>query len=84
VAGPAEAQHLPGTDEALQHHDDYEAETLVTPTANAGARLDRLPIPRFHHRILWLIGGGMFLDSFDIYLDGGVLSELARSGWSNI
>ena len=51
---------------------------------NAGARLDRLPTSAFHRRILWLIGGGMFLDSFDIYLAGGVLGALVRSGLSNI
>ncbi|WP_345815880.1 MFS transporter [Paraburkholderia sp. PREW-6R] len=53
-------------------------------TVNAGPRLDRLPISRFHRRILWLIGGGMFLDSFDIYLAGGVLGALTRSGWSTM
>ncbi|MBU6492091.1 MAG: MFS transporter [Burkholderiales bacterium] len=53
-------------------------------TVNAGARLDRLPTSAFHRRILWLIGGGMFLDSFDIYLAGGVLGALARSGWSSM
>ncbi|MDN4572184.1 MFS transporter [Pandoraea cepalis] len=51
---------------------------------NAGPRLDRLPISGFHRRILWLIGGGMFLDSFDIYLAGGVLGALAKSGWSTM
>jgi len=56
----------------------------VLKTVNAGARLDRLPTSAFHRRILWLIGGGMFLDSFDIYLAGGVLGALTRSGWSNI
>jgi putative MFS transporter len=53
-------------------------------TVRAGARLDRLPISRFHRRILWLIGGGMFLDSFDIYLAGGVLGALIKSGWSTM
>jgi putative MFS transporter len=53
-------------------------------TVNAGPRLDRLPIGGFHKRILWLIGAGMFLDSFDIYLAGGVLGALARSGWSTM
>ena len=52
--------------------------------ASAGARLDRLPISRFHRRVLWLIGGGMFLDSFDIYLAGGVLGALAKTGWSTM
>ncbi|KND58968.1 Niacin transporter NiaP [Candidatus Burkholderia verschuerenii] len=53
-------------------------------TVNAGPRLDRLPISGFHKRVLWLIGGGMFLDSFNIYLAGGVLGALAKSGWSTM
>ena len=53
-------------------------------TLQAGARLDRLPVSSFHRRILWLIGGGMFLDSFDIYLAGGVLGALVKSGWSSV
>jgi putative MFS transporter len=57
---------------------------MVSSTVHAGARLDRLPTSRFHRRILWLIGGGMFLDSFDIYLAGGVLGALSRSGWSSM
>lgn len=56
----------------------------MVSTVNAGARLDRLPTSTFHRRILWLIGGGMFLDSFDLYLAGGVLGELSRSGWSSL
>jgi putative MFS transporter len=51
-------------------------------TVNAGARLDRLPASRFHTRILGLIGGGMFLDGFEIYLQGGVLAALTGVGWS--
>jgi len=49
-----------------------------------GARLDRLPIARFHHKILWLIGLGMFLDTFDIYLTGGVLAAMVQEGFSDI
>jgi putative MFS transporter len=51
---------------------------------NAGARLDRLPICAFHWRILALIGAGMFLDAFDIYLAGGVLGALLKEGWSTL
>ncbi|WP_407165164.1 MFS transporter [Bradyrhizobium sp. ORS 111] len=51
---------------------------------NAGARLDRLPICSFHWRILALIGAGMFLDAFDIYLAGGVLGAVVKEGWSTI
>lgn len=56
----------------------------MAESVNAGARLDRLPTSSFHRRILWLIGGGMFLDSFDIYLAGGVLGALVDNGWSNM
>jgi len=49
---------------------------------NAGARLDRLPISKFHYRLLGLIAGGMFLDAFEIYLMGGVLGALVAIGWS--
>jgi MFS transporter, putative metabolite:H+ symporter len=49
---------------------------------NAGARLDRLPIARFHYRLLGLIGAGMFLDTFEIYLQGSVLAALVANGWS--
>jgi putative MFS transporter len=51
---------------------------------NAGARLDRLPIGRFHWRLLGLIGAGMFLDGFEVYLGGGVLGALVKSGWSDL
>ncbi|HEV2676416.1 MAG TPA: MFS transporter [Aliidongia sp.] len=47
-------------------------------------RLDRLPVLPFHRRLLWLIGAGMFFDSFDIYLAGSVLGELVHNGWSSI
>ncbi len=50
---------------------------------SAAERLDRLPILPFHHRLLWLIGAGMFFDSFDIYLAGSVLGELVHNGWSS-
>jgi putative MFS transporter len=52
--------------------------------ANAGARLDRLPISSFHRRIMWLIGVGMFFDGFDIYVAATVLGATLRSGFSTI
>ena len=36
----------------------------------------RLPTSSFHYRMLGLIGGGMFLDAFEIYLQGAVLAAL--------
>lgn len=50
----------------------------------AGARLDRLPMCGFHYRMLALIGGGLFLDGFDVYLGGGVLGAMLKSGWSTL
>lgn len=49
---------------------------------HTGARLDRLPVSSFHYRLLWLIGAGMFLDGFEVYLQGGVLASLVGAGWS--
>ncbi|SAL46031.1 major facilitator transporter [Caballeronia peredens] len=62
---------------------DGTAATTIS-SVSAGPRLDRLPISGFHKRVLWLIGAGMFLDSFDIYLAGGVLGALAKTGWSTM
>src|SRR5260370_41824500 len=46
----------------------------------SGARLDRLPICAFHWRLLGLIGAGMFLDGFEVYLAGGVIGLLIKTG----
>jgi putative MFS transporter len=54
----------------------------MTPTVNAGARLDRLPIGTFHHRIFWLVGAGMFFDGYDLYVGTNVLPAVLQSGFS--
>jgi len=56
----------------------------VSAGVNAGARLDRLPVGSFHYRIMWLIGAGMFLDGFDIYVAGTVLGATLHSGFSTL
>jgi putative MFS transporter len=53
-------------------------------SVNAAARLDRLPMSGFHRRIMWLIGIGMFLDGFDIYLASTVLGATLKSGFSTL
>ena len=50
----------------------------------SGGRLNRLPIAPFHYRVLGLVSAGMFLDAFEIYLAGGVLAALVKSGWSDL
>jgi MFS transporter, putative metabolite:H+ symporter len=53
-------------------------------TANAGARLDRLPLSSFHRRIFWLIGAGMFFDGYDLYVGTTVLGSTVQSGFSTL
>jgi MFS transporter, putative metabolite:H+ symporter len=53
-------------------------------SADIGWRLDRLALSRFHWRVLTLIAAGMFFDSFDLYLAGGVLAALVQSGESTL
>jgi putative MFS transporter len=53
-------------------------------TAFAANRLDRLPLSAFHWRLLLLIGAGMFLDAFDLYLGGSITSALLKDGWSTL
>jgi len=53
-------------------------------TVNSGARLDRLPISSFHHRIFWLIGAGMFFDGYDLYVGTTVLGAAVQSGFSTL
>lgn len=51
---------------------------------NAGARLDRLPVSRFHRRIVTLIGIGMFFDGYDVYVASSVLGATLHSGFSTL
>lgn len=45
-------------------------------------RLDRLPVGRFHYRLIFMIGAGLFLDSFELALAGSVLGALLAEHWS--
>lgn len=47
-------------------------------------KMDYVPVSKLHYKMLWLIGLGIFLDGFDVYLAGGVLGVLLKSGWSTI
>lgn len=56
----------------------------MTRTINAAGRLDRLPISRFHWKILGLIAGGAFLDAFDIYLANGAVASMVKEGFTDL
>ncbi|GLK45834.1 MFS transporter [Novosphingobium resinovorum] len=58
--------------------------TSMPTTVHAGARLDRLPVSRFHWRILGLISAGAFLDAFDVYLAGGVMAAVKSEGFGTL
>jgi putative MFS transporter len=53
-------------------------------TADSGERLDHLPLSRYHIWLLTLVGAGMFLDGFELYLTAGVLGALTKNGWSTM
>lgn len=55
----------------------------MSTQSNIGARLDRLPISKWHYNVLTLMGLGLFIDSFDNYMGGVILADLVKSGWSN-
>ena len=52
--------------------------------ANAGPRMDRLPLSPWHYRLIALIAAGMFVDAFEIYSGGAVLASMLGSGWSTL
>jgi putative MFS transporter len=56
----------------------------MATAVNAGARLDRLPISRFHHRVFWLVGAGMFFDGYDLYVAGPVLAATISTAFSSL
>ncbi len=53
-------------------------------TINAGGRLDRLPISPVHHRVMLLVGLGMFIDGFDVYASANILGATLKGGFSTI
>lgn len=57
---------------------------MSASTSSIGQRLDRLPPGRFHRKMLYLVGAGIFFDGFDIYLAAGVLGALVREGISDV
>lgn len=56
----------------------------MTSAVNAGARMDNLPVSTFHRRVIWLVGLGMFFDSFDNTLSGSVLASMLATGFSTL
>jgi putative MFS transporter len=60
------------------------AEERTVRTGVAGKRLDSVDPGPFHRRLVALIGAGMFLDGFDVYMAGGVLGAMVQQGTSTL
>lgn len=73
----------PGSLEYDHVHVECSSNQVMGESSLIGARLDRLPVCSFHRRILLLIGAGLYLDAFDIHMQGTVLAELVRINWSD-
>lgn len=56
---------------------------LAVPV-NSGPRLDRLPISSFHYRIFWLIGAGMSLDGYDLYVGASMLGSTVAGKFATL
>ena len=50
----------------------------------AAQRLDRLPETAFHRRLATMIGLGLFFDAFDLYMAGGIMVALTKTGWATM
>jgi len=52
--------------------------------ASIGARLDRLPVGKFHWRLFYIVAVGMFFEGFDIYIAASVLGGTFSTGFSTL
>lgn len=48
-----------------------------------GARLDRLPIAKWHMKVFWMVCIGLLIDGIDTNTTGIILAQLVKNGWSN-
>lgn len=56
----------------------------MTTPVSSGARLDRLPLSRFHWKILGFIAAGAAIDAYDVYIAGGVSAAMLKEGFSTL
>lgn len=56
----------------------------VFESFDIAARLDRLPISRFHYRLFFILAVGMFFDGIDLYVLSGVMAVLIKTGWATM
>ncbi len=49
-----------------------------------GARLDRMPVTRFHHQLAIIVAAGLIVDSVDLAMTAGVSGALLREGFADL
>jgi putative MFS transporter len=58
--------------------------TIDLPALTAGERLDRLPVIALHWKVFSLLAAGLYIDSTEVFMGGGVAAALLRDGWSTL
>lgn len=49
---------------------------------SVAGQMDNMPAGKATHRIFWLLGSGMLIDAFSIFMAGGVLAAMVASGFA--
>ncbi|WP_229924805.1 MFS transporter [Streptomyces sulfonofaciens] len=57
------------------------ASASTASSSSVAARLDRLPVSRWHRRLIVIVGLGAFFDLYEVFL-GGVLGAVLTDAWS--
>ena len=48
----------------------------------AAATIETIPVGRGHRRMFWLLGTGMLIDGFDLFMQAGVAAAMVHSGFT--
>ncbi|MGB8345317.1 MAG: MFS transporter [Ktedonobacteraceae bacterium] len=56
--------------------------SIVRATTPISEELERIPVGKFHRRVLVLLGSGMVIDAFDIFLQSAVLASMVAIGFA--
>lgn len=58
----------------------FAGENSTARTTFVGARLERLPVGRWHHKLALIVGLGVFYELFEVFM-GGVLAAVLTPVW---
>lgn len=49
----------------------------------AAATIEAMPVGRGHRRMFWLLGAGMVIDAFELFMQAGVVAAMVHAGFTN-